>query len=191
MSFTKFQNLCAASLVAVVGLAPTLAQSAEGFLLTSPSFADNDILDSKHAAKGGPRNCDGENISPALEWSHAPDGTKSFAVIVFDSVGAHGQGVTHWVGYGIPGSASSVGEGEISSAAVDGNYVGGTNRIKKPFYFGPCPDVGDAPHHYEFTLIATDLEPNALEAGLTREALLAALTDHALGATSIVGRYAR
>jgi Raf kinase inhibitor-like YbhB/YbcL family protein len=187
----KFNHLVAAALLAGSTLVPGLAQAADGFALTSSSFADNDILDRKHGAKGGPRNCDGQNTSPAFEWSNAPDGTKSFAMIVFDSVGNHGLGITHWVGYGIPGSVSSLAEGEISSAAENGNYVGGTNRIKKPFYFGPCPDVGDMPHHYEFTMIATDLAPDALQPGLTREELLSALADHALGATSLVGRYAR
>ena len=57
--------------------------------------------------------------------------------------------------------------------------------------FGPRPDVGDLPHHYEFTLISIDLEPFALEPGLSHTDLLAALQDHALGTTSIVGRYAR
>lgn len=191
MNLMNFQTLCAAGFVAALAVAPVATHASEGFSLTSPSFSDNDILDRKHAAKGGPRNCDGENISPALDWSNAPEGTKSFAMIVFDAVGAHGQGVTHWVGYGIPGSATSVAEGEISSAPDGANYVGGTNRIKKPFFFGPCPDVGDTAHHYEFMLIATDLAPDALEPGLARAALLSALSDHALGATSLVGRYAR
>jgi len=181
----------AALCVSLWGGVPAVAFASGAFGVTSPSFGDNEIMSKKHGAKGGPRNCDGENVSPALEWSGAHENTKSFAIIVHDSVGAHGLGVTHWVGYGIPGSDTALDEGELSKPAENGNYVGGINRIKKPTYFGPCPDVGDLPHHYEFTLIATDLEPDALAPGMTREELLAALADHALGATSLIGRYAR
>ena len=58
-------------------------------------------------------------------------------------------------------------------------------------YIGPCPPVGDALHHYVFTLIATDLEPTALKTGLTREEFYAAIAGHAKGGASIVGKYAR
>lgn len=167
------------------------ARAAEGFTITSPAFKDNDILDRKHAAKGGPRKCDGENISPPLQWSNAPAKTKSFAIVVHDSVGGHGLGIDHWIAYGIPASTTSFAEGAVNKPPHDGNYVGGKNRIGKPFYFGPCPDVGDNPHHYEFMIIATDLAPDALQPGLDKQGLIKATEGHRLGATSIVGRYAR
>lgn len=191
MMKTTVKKMIAVSVMAACGLMPVAALSAEGFALTSPAFADNDILSSKHAGKGGPRNCDGENISPPLEWSNAPEATQSFAMVVHDAVGGHGLGITHWVAYGISPQASSLAEGVASSPAVDNTYIGGTNVIKQPTYLGPCPDVGDVPHHYEFVLIATDLAPDALAPGLTRDALFEALAGHTLGATSLVGRYAR
>jgi Raf kinase inhibitor-like YbhB/YbcL family protein len=166
-------------------------QAAEGFAITSSAFKDNDILDRKFAAKGGPRKCDGENVSPPLQWSNAPAKTKSFAIVVHDSVGGHGLGIDHWVAYGIPASTTSFAEGAVNKPPQGGNYVGGKNRIGKPFYFGPCPDVGDVPHHYEFMVIATDLEPGALAAGLDKQGLIKATEGHRLGATSIIGRYAR
>jgi phosphatidylethanolamine-binding protein (PEBP) family uncharacterized protein len=54
-----------------------------------------------------------------------------------------------------------------------------------------CAPVGDVPHHYTMTVVATDLEPSALPPGLTRDELLAALKGHALEGQSIVGRYGR
>lgn len=167
------------------------ARAAGGFTITSPAFKDNDILDRKYAAKGGPRKCDGENISPPLQWSSAPAKTKSFAIVVHDSVAGHGLGIDHWVAYGIPAETTSFAEGAVSKPPHDGNYVGGKNRIGKPFWFGPCPDVGDNPHHYEFMIIATDLAPDALQPGLDKQGLIKATEGHRLGATSIVGRYAR
>lgn len=166
------------------------AKKSSGFTITSSSFADNDLIPRKHAAKGGPRKCDGQNISPAMQWSKAPSGTKSYAILVTDAVGGHGLGIVHWVSYGIPASTTSLAEGVASSKGSKA-YVGGTNRIKKPFYFGPCPDVGDVPHHYEFTIIALDLAPDALAPGLTKDALFKAIKGHNLAAASFVGRYAR
>ncbi|SDJ31322.1 YbhB/YbcL family Raf kinase inhibitor-like protein [Aliiruegeria lutimaris] len=176
---------------ALVVAAAGTAQAAGGMKLGSPAFSDHDMLPAKYAAKGGPRNCDGEGVSPPLEWSNTPEGTNSYAIIVHDSAGAHGLWVTHWLDCEIPGTSSSFREGEVSGAPAGGNYVDGTNRIGKPVWFGPCPDVGNRPQHYVFTLIATDLEPDALESGLDKAGLLAALEGHALGATSLVGRYAR
>lgn len=161
----------------------------KGFKITSSSFSDNAIMARKHAAKGGPRKCDGQNISPALQWSNAPKGTKSYAIVVTDAVGGHGLGIVHWVAYGIPASTTSFAEGAVNKPSKA--YVGGKNRIKKGFYFGPCPGVGDDPHHYEFMIIALDLDPAALPPGLDRPSLFKAIKGHNLMATSIVGRYAR
>lgn len=183
--------VCGAAIVAAAGASLSPAQSAEGFRITSSAFKDNDILGRKFAAKGGPRKCDGENVSPPLQWSHAPSKTKSYAIVVHDAVGGHGLGIDHWIAYGIPSTTTSFSEGAVSKPPQGGNYVGGKNRIGKPFYFGPCPDVGDVPHHYEFMIIATDLAPDALAPGLDKTGLIKALEGHRLGATSIIGRYAR
>jgi phosphatidylethanolamine-binding protein (PEBP) family uncharacterized protein len=59
-----------------------------------------------------------------------------------------------------------------------------------PVYFGPCTPPGDW-HHYTFTLIATDLEPSALAAGLTREELIKALDGHAKQATGLIGTFSK
>jgi len=69
-------------------------------------------------------------------------------------------------------------------------YVGGKSLMGLPHYFGPCTPPG-APHHYTFTLFATDLEPNALQPGLTRDELIKALDGHAKGATGIIGTFSK
>jgi Raf kinase inhibitor-like YbhB/YbcL family protein len=178
-----------AAVPAAVGL--DTARAAGAFAVTSSAFKDNDLLDQKFAGKGGPRKCDGENISPPLQWSNAPEKTKSFAIIIHDDAGEHGLGTDHWIAYGIPASITSLTEGEASKPPYSGNYVGGKNIIGKPLYLGPCPDAGELPHHFQFTVVATDLEPGALDPGLDREVLLKALKGHSLVAASIIGRYAR
>lgn len=99
---------------AIAGFAGT-AKADGPFKIDSPAFADNAIMASKYAGKGGPRKCDGENVSPPLAWSGAPDGTKSFAIIVHDAAGNRGLGVTHWVGYGISADTNQLSEGALNA----------------------------------------------------------------------------
>jgi len=155
------------------------------FTLTLPGLADGGTLDSSHAASAN--NCGGGNVSPALQWRNAPAGTKSYAVTIFDPDGAKGLGIVHWVLYGIAPSVTALGAG----AAAPPGSIGGTNRTGGPGYFGPCPPVGEMPHHYIAQVYALDLVPDALPAGLTRDALLAAIKDHVIAATSTVLRYGR
>jgi Raf kinase inhibitor-like YbhB/YbcL family protein len=178
--------------LAVSLLASTAGYSAAaggGFVLTSSAFQDGGMLTVRHAADDPVRMCGGQNISPPLQWSNVPAGTRSFALVLYDPDGLLGQGVVHWVAYGIPGNVTSFAEGEMAKQSE--KFVGGKGTRDNALYIGPCPPVGDALHHYVFTLIATDLEPGALKAGLTRDELYTAIRGHAKGGTSIVGRYRR
>src|SRR2546425_1115075 len=159
------------------------------FTLSSTGFKDGERLATKFAGnnKSNP-NCVGENISPALSWANPPDGTKSYAILMFDIDGRPPGGVSHWVAYGIPASVTGFAEGEVSKQTD--KYVGGKSLMGLPHYFGPCTPPG-APHHYTFTLIATDLEPNALQPGMTRDELIKALDGHAKGATGIIGTFSK
>lgn len=163
------------------------ALAAEPFQLTSPAFADDAPLAAKYARndKSNP-NCIGENISPPLAWSNPPEGTKSYAILMIDLEGRRGLGVVHWVAYGIPASVTGFAEGEASKPSD--KFVGGKSTRNLPTYFGPCPPPGGW-HHYALTLIATDLDPTALQPGLTRDEVIAALKGHAKGATGLIGRF--
>jgi Raf kinase inhibitor-like YbhB/YbcL family protein len=135
-------------------------------------------------------NCVGENISPPLSWSNAPEKTQSFAIVMHDQEGRSGLGVAHWVAYAIPASKSSLAEGEANSANAK-DHVNGKNTLGQTAYLGPCPPKGTGQHHYVLTLIATDLAPNAFQAGLTMQQMLDQIGSHALGATGLVGRFGR
>jgi Raf kinase inhibitor-like YbhB/YbcL family protein len=165
------------------------AQSGGAFTITSKSFKDGERLPTKMAGnnKQNP-NCVGDNVSPQLSWANPPAGTKSYALLMFDPEGRPPGGVSHWVAYGIPVSVTGFEEGEVSKQTE--KYVGGKSLMNLPHYFGPCTPPG-APHHYTFTLIATDLEPNALQPGLTRDELIKALEGHAKGATGIIGTFSK
>jgi Raf kinase inhibitor-like YbhB/YbcL family protein len=179
------------SIIAAAGVSLTLslasAAQAEGtFALTSSSFEDSAIMDTKFAGKGGPRNCPGENISPAFAWENPPEGTKSFIFLSHDDSGHRGMGVDHWVLYNIPAAANGFAEGEIPDGALQGPNI--TGRMG---YQGPCPTPGENAHYYEFTLIATSLDLGHFEEGLTRDEILSQLEETAIAATSFVGRFGR
>jgi Raf kinase inhibitor-like YbhB/YbcL family protein len=165
------------------------AQAQGVFTLTSPGFKDGERLAVKNAGnnKTNP-NCVGENVSPAFSWSNPPDGTKSFALLMFDPEGRPPGGVSHWVAYGIPASVTGFAEGEVSKASD--KYVGGESTMKLSNYFGPCTPPGPL-HHYTFTLIATDLEPSALKPGMTRAEVMTALEGHAKQATGLIGTFSK
>jgi Raf kinase inhibitor-like YbhB/YbcL family protein len=158
---------------------------AQSFTLTSATFKDGEMLQVKNAGDARPA-CVGDNVSPPLAWSNVPEGTKSFAIILTDPEGLDGQNVVHWIAYGIPATVTSFAEGEVSKPSD--KFVGGKSFGGSPTYFGPCPPAGP-PHHYTFVLIATELEPNALPGGLTREEFLAKVQGRTKGATGLIGLF--
>ncbi len=174
---------CAA---AALCLACTSMAQAAPMTVSSSAFPENTVIPPAYGGNGP--NCGGEGISPPVAWSGLPDGTRSVAIFMFDPDGA-GLGVSHWVAYNIPANRGQLRQGE---GQKDGQGITvGKNITGEAAYRGPCPPAGDVPHHYIVTVVATDLEPGALPAGLTRDELMAALKGHARGSASVVGRYGR
>src|SRR5580698_6776156 len=172
------------------GLALSIGTAkADPLTLTSPQIQDNGTLAVKNACSDKQRspNCVGQNISPPLAWSGVPDGTKSFALLMFDPEGRAPAGVSHMVIYGIPASATGFAEGELSQPSD--KFVGGKSTMNLGIYRGPCTPPNVDWHHYTFTLVATDLDPKALQPGMTREELFAALNGHAKGGAGLIGRF--
>ena len=175
-----------AAVAGVLLLAGT-ASAAEIFALSSSTFKDGAMLPKKAAGanKANP-NCVGENVSPQFSWTGVPAGTTSFALVMTDPDG-RGTGVDHWIAYGIPASVTGFAEGETGKPSD--KYIGGIGTAKQSIYIGPCTPPGTTPHHYTFILIATDLDPKALPAGLTRLELFSKLEGHVKGSTGLVGLF--
>ena len=170
----------------------TPSTGANVFSLTSSGsgFKDGTMLQKKYAGNNPKNpNCIGENVSPPLSWSNPPAGTQSYALVMVDPEGRQGLGVIHWVAYGIPASVTGFAEGETSQ--LTDKYVGGKGTNGLGYYQGPCTPPATGMHHYTFTLIATDLDPKALQPGLTRDELLAKLQGHTKGAAGLVGLFGR
>ncbi len=110
-------------------LAVPAARAADVLTLTSPAVQDNGTLATKNACSDKQRspNCVGENLSPPLAWSNPPDGTKSFALLLFDPEGRAPAGVSHMVVYGIPADVKGFAEGELSKPSD--KFVGGKSTM--------------------------------------------------------------
>lgn len=127
----------------------------------------------------------GENQSPPLEWSGAPNGTKEFALICHDPDAPQPRGFTHWVLYGIPPGVTKLPEGTKPDA-----FTGGVNGTGEAGYMGPYPPNGHGLHHYYFWIYALG-EELKLKPGLDREQLLNAISGHVLEQARLIGTYER
>ncbi|HKS75519.1 MAG TPA: YbhB/YbcL family Raf kinase inhibitor-like protein [Terriglobales bacterium] len=149
--------------------------------LTSSSFASGGNIPKKYT-------CDADDNSPALSWSGAPQGTKSFALIADDPDAPVGTW-THWLLYDLPATSTRLPE---NVSKVDEPPTGGRqgrNDFHKTGYGGPCPPPGK-PHRYFFKLYALDQTLN-LKAGGSKKELEQAMRAHILAQAELVGKYGR
>ncbi len=143
------------------------------FHLTSQAFKGNESIPSKYT-------CEGENVSPPLRWTGAPQGTKSFVLIV-DDPDAPSKTWIHWVVYNIPETISESKEGSAPSGALQG-----VNDYRSNDYKGPCPPSGR--HRYFFKIYALD-QPLQLPKGATKQQVEKAMQPHILGKAELIGTY--
>lgn len=170
--------------------AATLAHAA-GFTLASPTLKAGATLTEAQVFKGF--GCDGKNISPALTWSGAPQGTKSFALTVYDPDAPTGSGWWHWVVYNIPASATGLpeGAGAADGAGLPAGAAQGRSDFGSAAFGGACPPQGDKPHRYIFTLYA--LKTDKIDVPADASAALIGFMIHAnqLGKATLQTKYGR
>jgi Raf kinase inhibitor-like YbhB/YbcL family protein len=131
------------------------------FVLSSASFPNNGAIPLKHY--WNQLGCTGDNISPELSWRGAPEGTKSFAITLYDPDAQTGGGFWHWVAYNIPADVTALPEGSTPGKMPAGT-VEGDNDLGAPGWFGSCPLVGFQ-DRYIYTLYALKTEKLELPAG--------------------------
>jgi hypothetical protein len=153
-----------------------------GFVLSSPAFADGQTIPAKYT-------CDGENVSPPLQWSGAPAATQSFVLIVEDPDAPSGV-FRHWAVYNIPPERTELPEG-IGQSAPAGPLPQGVNDFGHSRYDGPCPPPGHGTHHYHFRLAALDVPRLVLPPSAKVAEIWRAATPHILATAELVGTYAR
>jgi Raf kinase inhibitor-like YbhB/YbcL family protein len=167
--------------IAFVGLATAIsgcggsdaqAQTAT-FSLSSPDLKGG-TFENKFILNGF--GCNGQNISPTLQWQNLPVGTKSLALQVYDPDAPSGSGFWHWAVYNIPPTASGLAQGAGNAAASlpAGAFGGNTDFLDTGAtngngnYGGPCPPQGDSAHRYVFTLYALAVDKIEVAGGVPK-----------------------
>lgn len=166
-------------LVSLRGIARTGIHSPDnGMELKSPAFDRGELIPKVYTRQG-------KDISPPLEWSGSPEGTRSFALIC-DDPDAPLLTWVHWVYYNIPATCTSLPEAIAKTEYPGQGGIQGRSSYGEFGYGGPCPPWGI--HRYFFRLFALDTVLN-LQAGSKKRHLMKAMEGHVLATTEIMGTY--
>jgi Raf kinase inhibitor-like YbhB/YbcL family protein len=146
------------------------------FELTSSASAGGEQIPTRYT-------CDGEDISPPLQWSEPPAGSQSLALIMDDPDAPVGTW-DHWLLFNLPADSRSL----LEQAGTPSGSVAGKNSWGRREYGGPCPPRGT--HRYFFKLFALDtrLDPSA---GTNKAQLRQPMTGHILAQAELMGTYTR
>jgi Raf kinase inhibitor-like YbhB/YbcL family protein len=157
--------------------------------LSTPAWADGAQIPAKYTQAG-------DDVSPPLQWSNAPDGVVSYVLLMHDVDAAIGNGtddLLHWMLWNIPASVSSLRE----HTPANGQLADGTRQISAtgPYYRGPGAAASGPAHHYVFELFALDTNVDVPAVGMqppqARAAVVAAMAGHIRGKASMVGLFKR
>jgi Raf kinase inhibitor-like YbhB/YbcL family protein len=177
-------------LAALIG-ATSVAHAAAGFTLTSPDIKPGGTIPQRFEFNGF--GCSGENKSPALAWSGAPKGTKSFAVTVYDPDAPTGSGWWHWMVINIPADVNEL--KPDAGAAGGARLPQGASPARIDYgvaaWGGPCPPQGDKPHRYVFTVHALKVEKLEVPADATAALTGFMINGNSIARTGFTARYGR
>jgi Raf kinase inhibitor-like YbhB/YbcL family protein len=161
---------------------------AADFRLKVDDLKPNALIPDQYVLNGF--GCSGANHSPALSWSGAPQGTKSFAITVYDPDAPTGSGWWQWVVFNIPPSTTSIPEGNGSTTDLPPDAVQGMTDLGKPGYGGPCPPPGK-PHRYVFTVHALKTDRLDLDERASGAMVGFNLGQNTIGKASVTLRHGR
>ncbi len=174
----------AAALTLVSGLPAVAAE----FTLSSPDIAEGGELAQAQVANA--LGCDGGNVSPALSWSNAPAGTRSFVVTAYDPDAPTGSGFWHWAMFNIPSGVTELKAGITPDRGAPAGAIQSRADAGFSSYIGACPPPGQT-HRYVFTVTALSVDKLDLD-GNASGALIGFMTNaNALAKASITVHYGR
>jgi Raf kinase inhibitor-like YbhB/YbcL family protein len=171
----------------------TTMAGAQSMSLTSPEIAEGATIADEQLLTGF--GCTGGNLSPALSWSGAPDGTKGFAINMFDPDAPTGSGFWHWVVFNIPPATTSLpkGAGNVKKKLMPRGAIQSRTDLGTDGYGGPCPPAGDKPHRYQITVFAVDVDklPVAKDHNTSAAVVGFDLHFHTLAKATLTGVFGR
>jgi Raf kinase inhibitor-like YbhB/YbcL family protein len=176
-----------------VGALGVSAANAQSITLTSPDITEGGTIANEQVFHGF--GCMGGNISPALSWSGAPSGTKSFAISMYDPDAPTGSGFWHWVVFNLPAATTSLpkGAGDAKKKLIPKGAIQSRTDFGADGYGGPCPPAGDKPHRYQITVFAVDVDklPDAKNHDASAALVGFDLHFHTLAKATLTGQYGR
>ncbi len=179
------------TLLAYALISVSTLTNAAGFQLNSLDIKAGSSIDKKFEFNGF--GCSGENKSPALRWSGAPAGTKSFAVTVYDPDAPTGSGWWHWSVINVPADVATL--NSDAGAAGGANLPKGASHVRIDYgvaaWGGMCPPPGDKPHRYIFTVHALKIDKLEVPADATAALAGYMINANALGKASFTATYGR
>jgi Raf kinase inhibitor-like YbhB/YbcL family protein len=177
----------------VLAASATASAADPAFTLSSRDLPAGQPIAERYTANAF--GCHGPNESPALTWSHAPAGTKSFAITMFDPYRPPASGWWHWVVYDIPATVTQLprkagdpGSPDLPPGAKQAKPDG---DAPEAHYYGPCPDEGDPPHHYTITVYALSVDHLEVPATSTPANIDYEIFTKTLAKSTIVRLYSR
>ena len=128
------------------------------FQITSNDIKDGETLAMPHVS--GIFGAGGEDVSPHLSWSGAPDDARSYVVTCFDPDAPTGSGFWHWVVYDIPAGVTELatGAGSQNGAVLPDGAKQLKNDAGLYGYLGSAPPPGHGPHRYMFAVHALNVD---------------------------------
>lgn len=159
------------------------------FTVTSDDVTDGSPLsaDQVHDSAGG------KNVSPALRWSGAPEGTASYVVTCYDPDAPTPSGFWHWVAVNLPASVTELPTGAGASdealAAVAEGAFHVRNDMSRTAFDGAAPPQGDQVHRYYFVVHAVDVPQLEVDGSASPAVVSFNLAFHTLARAVLVGTY--
>jgi len=140
-------------------------------------FGEGEAIPFAHSADGG-------GFAPPLSWTGVPKEARSLALLVEDPDAPTPNPFVHWIVYGIPPAAESIG-----AALAQGAHAG-RNSMMRPHWAGCAPPKGDREHRYVFQLFAV-AGPLHLRTHAGRSAVVEAMRHRVIGLGLLTGTYRR
>ena len=174
-----------------ISLAFTASVSAKSFTLSSTDIAEGVMMNKAQEYNGF--GCTGGDISPQLAWSNAPEGTKSFAVTVYDPDAPTGSGWWHWQMVNIPKTTTQLAKdsGNVNNQTAPQGSIQNKNDYGSRSFGGACPPEDHGTHHYIFTLHALSVEKLELPEDASGALAGYMINAHAIESAKIVALYKR
>lgn len=159
------------------------------FELTSDDIRDGAELPPPQ--RSGKFGAGGEDRSPQLRWHGAPEGTRSFAVTVYDPDAPTASGFWHWAVFNIPADVTELpaDAGSEQAAGLPAGAVTLRNDAGFAGYLGAAPPPGHRPHTYHFVVHAVDVPELDVPPDSSPAILGFNLFQHTLGRASIAAWY--